>query len=384
MKKIILLLVMMLMPMMANAGNTGTTEVVTLTTKGQLQSTLLDLETNYISSLTIKGPINGKDIQYLRSGIGKLSKLEELNLSDVELVADEEPYCVITSPVDGTFYHMQYTYYISDKNSTEYLGVSSISMAATSLYRCTSNRLDQLFNESEVGKTLKKVTMPRNFTTIGEGAFKKTSVETVVMENPVKEIGTDAFNNSQIKLLKADWSQLDYIGSSAFRGANDFVGNKENNTLDINRIDSIPDRAFSGCNIKKVILSPNLWYLGDGALCCDGLEEANVPSTLEHLWYESFSTYSLFFKNLPVENNIAYLGKFALCVKERLSSPTTLKFKEGTEYIVDKFYIDDYFNYKYIEGLEFPSTLKRIGESAFTGYGGHGDELNIKSIIGVR
>ena len=380
MKKQLLLLVMMLLPMVAGAENTGTTEVVTLTTKGQLQSTLLDLETNYISSLTIKGPINGKDIQYLRSGIGKLSKLEELNLSDVELVADEEPYCVITNPIDGTFQHVQYTYYISDRNSEEYVGVSSISMAATSLYRCTSNRLDQLFNDSEVGKTLKKVTMPRNFTAIGEGAFKRTSVEMVVMESPVREIGAAAFYSSQINKVKTDWSQLDNIGSSAFGYANSFAGNKENNTLDISRLDSIPYNAFIGCDIKKVELSPNLWYVGNGALCCDGLEEANVPSTLEHLWYESFSTYSLFFKNLPVENNIAYLGKFALCVKERLSSPTTLKFKEGTEYIVDKFYIDDYFNYKYIEGLEFPSTLKRIGESAFTGYGGHGDELNIKSI----
>ena len=380
MKKQLLLLIMMLLPLMVIAENTGTTEVVTLTKEGQLQLSLLDLETESIRSLAIKGRVNGKDIQYLRSGVGKLSKLEELNLSDVELVADEEPYCVITSPVDGTFYHTQYTYYISDINSIEYLGVSSISMAATSLYKCLSNRLDQLFNESEIGKTLKKVTMPHNFTTIGEGAFKNTSVETVIMKSPIIEIGTAAFNNSRIKLIEADWSQLENIGSSAFRGANDFAGNKENNTLDINKVDSIPYRAFSGCNIKKVVLSPNLWYVGDGALCCDGLEDANIPSTLEHLWYESFSSNSPFFKNLPVEDHIVYLGKFALCVKDRLSSATTLKFKEGTEYVVDKFSIDQYFNYKYIDGLEFPSTLKRIGESAFTGYGGYGDELNIKSI----
>ncbi|MBQ4386754.1 MAG: hypothetical protein II822_04040 [Prevotella sp.] len=121
-RQLLLLVTMILLPLLANAENEGTTEVVTLTKEGQLQLTLLDLETDYISCLTIKGPINGKDIQYLRSGIGKLSKLEELNLTDVELVADEEPYCVITSPVEGTFYHTQYTYYLSDKNSTEYLG----------------------------------------------------------------------------------------------------------------------------------------------------------------------------------------------------------------------------------------------------------------------
>ena len=369
MKKQLLLLVMMLLPMVAGAENTGTTEVVTLTTKGQLQSSLLDLETDYISSLTIKGPINGKDIQYLRSGIGKLSKLEELNLSDVELVADEEPYCVITTPVDGTFQHVQYTYYISDRNSEVYLGVSSISMAATSLYRCTSNRLDQLFNESEVGKTLKKVTMPRNFTAIGEGSFKRTSVEIVVMESPLREIGASAFYISQIKKVESDWSQLDNIGSSAFGYANSFAGNKEDNTLDISRLDSIPYNAFMGCNIKKVVLSPSLWYVGDGALCCEGLEEANVPSTLEHLWYGSFSSNSPFFKNLPVEDHIVYLGKFALCAKG-INSSTPLIFKDGTAYIVNNFQIisEKWSDpaAQYITDIVFPSSLKRIGEDAFS------------------
>lgn len=379
-RQLLLLVTMILLPLLANAENEGTTEVVTLTKEGQLQLTLLDLETDYISCLTIKGPINGKDIQYLRSGIGKLSKLEELNLTDVELVADEEPYCVITSPVEGTFYHTQYTYYLSDKNSTEYLGVNSISMAATSLYKCTSNRLDQLFNESEIGKTLKKVTMPRNFTAIGEGAFKNTSVETVVMEVPIREIGAAAFNNSQIKLVESDWSQLDNIGSSAFAYANHFAGNKENNTLDISRLDSIPYNAFIGCNIKKVVLSPSLWYVGKGALCCDGLEEAYVPSTTQYLWYDSFSTNSPFFKNLPVEDHIVYLGKFAMCAKG-INSSTTLVFKDGTEYIVDNFQIisENWTNHaaKYITDIVFPSTLKRIGESAFTSYG---DEQQIKSV----
>ena len=380
MKRILQSLIsLLLFPMFIYAENSqGTTEVITLTKAGQLQLTLLDLETDYISSLTIKGPVNGKDIQYLRSGTGKLSKLEELNMADVSLVADEEPYCIITNPIEGTFQHEQYTYYMSDKNYTEYLGVNSISMASTSLYNVYSNRLDGLFNQSNVGKTLKKVTLPHDFSSIGEYAFCGTSVESVIMGYPLKEVCKYAFNKSKIKTVEADWSQLESVGSGAF-AYSDFEGNKDNNTLDISRLDSIPYEAFVGCEIKKVILSPNLWFVGNGALCCSSLEEANVPSTLKYLWRNSFGYDSPFFNNLPTEDHVVYLGKFAMCVQDRLSSPTILKFKEGTEYIVDDFDIK-YFNYEYIKGLELPSTLKRIGQSAFTCYGGYGNELQIKSI----
>lgn len=360
MKKRLLLLVMMLLPMLVLA---GTTEEITLTNEGQLQLVLLDLDVDEISSLTIKGPINGKDIQYLRSGIGKLSKLEELNLADVTLIADQEPYCVTSHVIDGTFNSEQYTYYISDTNYIEDLGPNSMSMAATYLYNVYSNKLDALFVNSNIGQTLKKVTMPRSLTSIGDLAFSKTSVKTVVMENPVKEIGSSAFSDSKIQTVETDWSQLENIGWRAFCSAADFKGNGDNYTLDISKVDSIPNEAFGWCNkIRKVIVSPNLWFIGEYALNSTRLEDINIPTTLEYLSYKSFNGNSPFIQNLPAEDHIVYLDKFALCEKEYRSGTYTLKFKEGTKYIANYFEVKST-----IKGIELPSTIKRIGDHAFNG-----------------
>lgn len=356
--------------------NDGTIETVTLPQAGELQSVLLDLESSQIKSLTIKGSMNASDISFLRSGVGKISKLEELNLADVSLVLSNEPYITIISPVPGTFQKICDKYYISENNYVEDKGVDGISQNSTRTYEHYTNQLDYLFYDAAIGQSLKKVAMPSNLSVIGEAAFKNSKVEVVVMQSPIKKIAEKAFESSSIKQVVGEWSQLQSIGESAFYCATEFEGNKENNTLDISALDSIPTYAFLGCAIKKVILSPNTWYIGRGALCFDMLEETNVPSTLIRLWSTSFSSDSPFFKDLPTEGNITYLGKFALCVKERITTPTVLSFKEGTECIVDRFGFPQNQEEEYITDLRFPSTLKFIGDEAFSLLGLN----NIKSL----
>ena len=62
---------------------------------GTLQDIIENLESSRFESLTIKGNLNAKDIAYLRSGEGRMTKVETLDLSDVELIAGDEPYAQI-------------------------------------------------------------------------------------------------------------------------------------------------------------------------------------------------------------------------------------------------------------------------------------------------
>ena len=65
---------------------------VTVTNAGELSHAIESVQETAITNLTIKGKLGGTDLAYIRTMKGKISSLEELDLKDVTLVDDGEPY----------------------------------------------------------------------------------------------------------------------------------------------------------------------------------------------------------------------------------------------------------------------------------------------------
>lgn len=97
-----------------NAGNT----IINVTNPGTFKELVIDLPSERIEKLTISGSLNGDDISYLVSGNGKLARVDTLNLSEVMLVGNDQPYKTLqVATSDIGFGTTTEVYYLSEKDS---------------------------------------------------------------------------------------------------------------------------------------------------------------------------------------------------------------------------------------------------------------------------
>ena len=74
------------------------------------------LETSRVEELTIRGPLNGKDIAYLISMKEKVGSLFALDLKDVQLVPDGTAYATISYGTNKDGMSTETVYYILSDN----------------------------------------------------------------------------------------------------------------------------------------------------------------------------------------------------------------------------------------------------------------------------
>ena len=86
---------------------------VTVTNAGELSHAIEAVNETSITHLTVKGKLGGADLAYIRAMNGKLSSLVELNLKDVTLVDDGEPYYHYSFRGDAVWYTNHTRYFIS-------------------------------------------------------------------------------------------------------------------------------------------------------------------------------------------------------------------------------------------------------------------------------
>lgn len=101
---------------------------------------------------------------------------------------------------------------------------------------------DYAFKNSEA---LKKITIPANVATLGEGSFYGSGLETLVIEDGLKEIGKAAFAQSAA-LKSVDLGKVEIIGDEAFSGCAAI----ESVTVPAT-VKEIRLNAFSGCTGAK-------------------------------------------------------------------------------------------------------------------------------------
>jgi hypothetical protein len=378
---------------------------------GQLRLAVLELDEEEITRLKIRGKMNSVDIVYLRESVGKIAHLESLDLSDVTLVYDGGCYKSGGSGASVLGAGSNYYYYLSEEDKEvkvhSYLGGGPYGI---DYYYSYSPYLAGAF----AGLPYKHVVMPRSITKAARYVFSGCSdLQSFEFPGGFNVIQTGAFSGC-IRLTTFDFEQVDsvyayafenckmlqhvehlehisYVGGSAFE---DCVRLGTDGTLSLPNVETIPERAFYNCyGIKAVKFPDRLQSIGNSAFgyCknllsidlpesltkiddfafyeCRTLRQVNYPESLLHVNYESFLK-TPWLETLPSENGIKYMGNIALCYDKQTAdaSSTAIAFREGTTCIADRFIESvDYNVANNITQITFPSSLIRIGVSAFSG-----------------
>lgn len=416
-------------------------ETINVTAPGTLQDLLLDIPTRP-KELKITGSINGTDINYINSGIGKIAGVSILDLSDVKLVAADIPYSTTQiGTSDVGIGEILIQFYISDVCRIDTVSTGGSLGGSGTLYKVYSNALAGGFFNN---KNLSRVILPRNLPSIGMYMFNGSMAENVVMPEAPSEIGALAFAKCPAKSVYLP-SSVTKIGNAAFMdsGISDITlpescaeigdeafantklsklnlknvqilgegacnGTPLSGIVDLSNVEDIPSRAFSNCNIGEIIFSNSLKSIGISAFEHNiNLKSTVIPNGTEFIGSKAFSECrslssislpesvvsigayafpSEWTLRQPAENNIIYLGNVAYQLADKLTSVSELTFKEGTVSISSGLLANpvslkqaDFVNG--IRKIVFPSSLKYIGDKNTYDSYSFSDMKNLKEVV---
>ena len=372
MKKLFTLLLLAFVPLSAFCDKV----TVNLETEGTLEEVIANQEVSNITDLTITGRFTAADIIYLRKCEGKIANLAILDLSNVTLVASDEPY----NSVEKKYIENRWTvyYFLTDEDidSSQLTGGVSVGGIATGGFNYENYKggmdLAMAFSgmllekvvlpssQKKVGEgcfsgcnLLSTVEMPSSVTAIDEEAFKGALSLTTIDLSNVTEIGSYAFNGCT-SLASVDLSKVTKMGSHAFDGCTALDG-----TLQLLKLSEIPDGAFSGCTgIDGIGFSNDLKSIGSKAFSgCTSIPEITFPKGLELIGEKAFSDCSSI-PGLTFPSSLKEIGSSAFV---GCNGVTSITFAEGLETIGS-----EAFNATKVSAITFPATLMSIGNGAFT------------------
>lgn len=291
----------LLLPLAANADNEYS---VTTEQGGCLMDKLptIDPVLAKVEQLTVCGPINGTDIEFLHQ---KLPNLQTLNLTEARIVNG------------GDSYH-QWT--VDDNGNTSKYGSNSF------------NTVNDVVGEYMFAymTSLRSISLPSTATKILHHAFSDCqNLMEVIIPSSVDSIGNAAFSAdrqsycNQIKSLSLP---------EGLRQINDKTFYKMESLASINipaSVISIGKQAFYGCDsLKSIVLPDNLVSIGEYAFydCKAMAGTIDIPSTLKTIPYRAFYgcsnlTAVNFHEGLTSINQDAFNGCKSLT---EISFPTTL------------------------------------------------------------
>lgn len=383
--------------------------------KQRLESAVFQTDKDLVDYLTVKGKLGGVDIAYLQAQEGLVSQLQYLDISQVELVYDDEPYFQYTH---GGFYNSHTDIFTLSSENYDEEGSGGM-QGQVSVTSTICHRNDLAYAFSKMGN-LKECYLPQTLTAIGEHMFSGTPIAKVGMPSAPTYIGDYAFEN------KNSWydshgslGEIDIPASVRSIGSNAFIG-QPIKSIDVSHVTSfgegcfnltmiqsiqlndqvefIPINMFAGCSkLKSINIPANVVEIGEAAFSgckelatvtmgdkvkkigaeafsgCSRLEDMTISPNIEEIGKYAFaSDYndsdSPWFAKLPNEDGVKYVGKVAYM----FTGGNDIKIKEGTLSVADCFLINhNPYGHSHPSEwgatLTLPSTLRIIGEQAFEG-----------------
>ena len=382
------------------------------TLKQRLTSAVLETDYDLVDFLTVKGKMNSEDLKYIHDQEGLVSQLQYLDLSDVELVYDNQPYySVYVAGLPGSS-STSITYYLSAENRVEKTSNLIQMMNYTNIYR---NNLAQAFSDM---KYLKQCKLPKTLEGIGEGILQGCPLNKVTLPTAPTYIWGEAFAGTQLKAINLP-ATVEFIGDRAFDGApissvdvshvtslgKYCFASTSLKTIQLNgQITEIPEGMFNGCKklaeitiptsvkiiganafggsvltsvtipesvteigasafntcvkLQTVTMGNGVRKIGEEAFSgCDNLATVMVSNNLEEIGYNAFGSIP-WTENLPVEDGVIYISKVAY----QHVTGSTVKIKEGVVSLADEF-----GNAGNISSITLPSTLRILGDKALQG-----------------
>lgn len=377
---------------------------VTTTAGGQLQEKLVaqSISPTDVDTLTVTGPLNGTDIEYLHR---YLTSIKALYLSNAQIVNGGDSYhrwtvsgSTATQYGNSSFNTALNTvgnymfadlpklttlvlpsgvtaigdYALADCPALTSLsipnGVTTIGKYAFSYDRSTSyvNKLTTLTLPSSLTmlgiyafsytKSLKRIEIPASLTTIPEYCFYESGVQEVVLPDGLTTISNNAFDYARSLQTVNLPSTLTTLGNNAFSNS-DLRGPI---TLPA-ALTTIPSNAFYYCqNLDDVTFSEGLQTIGSSAFrYCNHLTQASLPSTLTTIGNHAFDQCSRL-ATLTLPDGLTSLGTYAFSDCDSLASFT---FPEAITSVPDVVL----YRCDKLSSVTFASGTTAIGSSAFDG-----------------
>ncbi|MBQ7419410.1 MAG: leucine-rich repeat protein [Prevotella sp.] len=375
--------------------------------KQRLTNAVFQTDEDLVDYLTVKGKLGGADIAYLQAQEGLVSQLQYLDISEVELVYDDEPYYQ-----NGTssFYSKHTNIFtLSAENKDEkgpYGGLQG-QVSVSSTY-CRRNDLSHAFEKMQY---LKECYLPKTLPAVGDGMFNQTRICKVGMPTSPTYIGDYAFYDES-----ANWeggenlpggllttidipASVGRIGERAFMGqplqavevgavtvfgehcfsrtclksiqlsdkvesipVGMFEECKKLQTINIPAsVVEIGEKAFYNCEkLTSVTTGDGIKKIGANAFAdCRKLTEMTIASTVEEIGYRAFYNVP-YVENIAAENGVKYIGKVAYA-RDWQTAGAELNIKEGTVSLADHFAYD----VESLTSIELPESLEKIGDRAF-------------------
>lgn len=377
------------------------------TLKQRLENAVFQTDEDLVDYLTVRGKLGGADLAYLQAQEGLVSQLQYLDISQVELVYDDEPYF---QNGHGGFYSSHTNIFtLSAENYDEQGDGGQQGQVTVTSTICHRNDLSHAF---ESMGHLKECYLPKTLTAIGENMFSGTPIAKVGMPSAPTYIGNYAFENQNLWYeAPGTLGQIDIPSSVKSIGINAFIG-QPIKSIDVSHVTSfgegclsstyiqsiklndqvemipgtmfsrctkladidipanvveIGSSAFSGCEkLATVTMGDKVKKIGGAAFSgCTSLENVTISPNIEEIGRDAFASVYYYgtvmsdipwVAKLPNEGGVLYISKVAY----KHLDGTDLKIKEGTVSLADGF-----VNAKGLNSITLPSTLRILGKECF-------------------
>ena len=255
-----------------------------------------------------------------------------------------------------------------DKNITELrLRPTTTKIWEETFFRCPQLRVvtipegvkkleESVFRECP---QLQRVQLPNSLTVIGDSAFSGcTNLQNIIFGKNLDYIAWGAFRNcTALKSIKFNSIYLN-INGSAFSGCTNLQ------ELDFRGVDSLELHldCFENCKSLTKVLFPeekSIYLWADAFKNCENLTIDGVsPSSIIYKYPLAFQHCSNIYE---ISGELVYIGDSLL----RGNSPNIRQasIKIGTQEII----AEAFKNYKLLQSVELPTSLKEIGAHAFAG-----------------
>lgn len=289
-----------------------------------------------IRNLKVSGTISDEDFYFMRDS---MAILEAVNLKEAKIVEVSQSSLYVYGHNDNqgksTYFYVRNTGVVNDVIP------------------------DNAFSGK---KSLCYAVLPEEITEIGKSAFSETNLAgALVIPDNVKYIWREAFKGTLITSLQLPLS-IDILDSRCFSSCHSLSG-----TLQLPNLRYIGSDTFSDCSFKGKLELPNsLEYIGSGAFDSAGCFSGGlrIPDLIQIIYPSTFYSYNngddAFDGSLDL-NNVTTLGKecfqYARFQGELIIPEGVVEIPEGA------------FNQHQFSYIQFPSTLKKIGSSAFYQFG---------------
>ena len=286
--------------------------VITTTAGGELQTKVESIGSpNNLQTLTVTGPLNGTDIDYIHSSMPNIQVLNLTNASIVE---------------GGDSYHQWNVAANGDATIETYYGPWNTENNV--LTRCMFYNMP----------TLRSISLPKDITKIGEYALAQD-------------------RNTNLKLAHVDIpASVTTIDKCAFY----YAGITE---LTIpSGVTRIEENTFANCRkLKRAVLPDGITFIGNSAFSeCHELEDINIPTSLETI--REYAFYNNKVKTSPIilPATLKTIGYRAFMYNGKVESIT---FSEGLETIRNY----AFSNCNAVKAIVLPESITTLEYNAFEG-----------------